>query len=114
MQNNLISIIKTSNSLKILDDINSNLTKHFHTHTHILYDIRTLLGDDIINYLEIGSYIGSSASLIMRHPYKSNIYCVDPLNLNPSHYNGRMNQKDTLLYNLNINNIYNYKFVNLK
>ena len=36
----------------------------FHFHTHILYDIRTKLGDGDITYLEIGSYCGASISLI--------------------------------------------------
>lgn len=51
--------------------------KTFHFHTHILYDIRTLLGKECKKYVEIGSYCGGSASLISSHPYKTECYCID-------------------------------------
>lgn len=104
----LEKIIKTSNSSKILHNINIKLPRHFHEHSHVLYDIRTLLGDKQITYLEIGSYIGSSAALILQHPYKTNVICVDPLNLNPNHYNGKKSQAITLRETIDKYNTKNY------
>jgi cephalosporin hydroxylase len=52
--------------------------KTFHLHTHILYDIRTSIGDtQNIKYLEIGSYSGGSVSLMSSHPYPTDCYSVD-------------------------------------
>ena len=49
----------------------------FHKHTHILYDIRTELGDKPITYLEIGSFAGGSISLIASHKYPTNCFTLD-------------------------------------
>lgn len=49
----------------------------FHLHTHVLYDIRTHLGSEIKNYLEIGSYAGGSMSLISSHPYPTKCITID-------------------------------------
>lgn len=38
---------------------------------------------------------------MLKHIYPTQVVCIDPLNLNPSHYNGTINQKDTLIKNLN-------------
>ena len=96
-------------SLNILRDVNSrNKLKKFHEWTHILYGIRTIMGPEIKTYMEIGSYIGSSASLILRNPFPSNIICIDPCNLHPSHYGGSVSQDETLLHNIKDNNIHNY------
>ena len=96
-------------SLDLLRYINKNIKlNHFHEWTHILYGIRTMLGDETKTYMEIGSYIGSSASLIARNPYPTNIICIDPCNLPPSHYGGTINQGETLLNNIKNNNIHNY------
>ena len=96
-------------SLDLLRDVNKNIKlNHFHEWTHILYGIRTILGAENKTYMEIGSYIGSSASLISRNPLVSNIICIDPCNLPPSHYGGSKNQEETLLNNIKNNNIYNY------
>lgn len=95
-------------SLDLLRNVNTNIKlKHFHEWTHILYGIRTLLGTELKTYMEIGSYIGSSASLIARNPYPTNIICIDPCNLPPSHYGGTINQGETLIKNINSNNIHN-------
>lgn len=110
MYKKLTKIIEESNSLEILKNVNSKIPERkFHEFTHILYDIRTLLGKNIKNYVEIGSYIGSSSSLILQHNYPTNIFCIDPLNLNPKHYKGKFNQETTLKKNLDNNNIYNNK-----
>lgn len=110
MQSQLVEIIKTSDSNKILHQLNSKFTKHFHEHSHVLYDIRTLLGprESPVVYLEIGSYIGSSAALMLQHPYATDIICVDPLNLPATHYKGTTSQEDTLRQNIKKHNINNY------
>ena len=51
--------------------------KTFHFHTHILYDIRTKLGDGDITYLEIGSYCGASVSLLASHEYPTKCFSLD-------------------------------------
>lgn len=96
-------------SLNILRDVNShNKLNKFHEWTHILYGIRTIMGSDIKTYMEIGSYIGSSASLVLRNPFPTNVICIDPCNLPPSHYGGTKSQDETLLHNIKNNNIHNY------
>lgn len=96
-------------SLNILRDVNSrNKLQKFHEWTHILYGIRTIMGSEIKTYMEIGSYIGSSASLVLRNPFPSNVICIDPCNLHPSHYGGTKGQDETLLYNIKNNNNNNY------
>ena len=96
-------------SLYLLRDINKNINlKHFHEWTHILYGIRTMLGSEIKTYMEIGSYVGSSASLVLRNPFPTNIICIDPCSLPPSHYGGVISQGETLFNNIKNNNIHNY------
>lgn len=75
-ENNQFKITKESleKNKFISDNMNGNT---FHLHTHILYDIRTHLGEDVKNYLEIGSYAGGSMSLISSHPYPTNCVTVD-------------------------------------
>lgn len=96
-------------SLDLLRVINKNINlKHFHEWTHILYGIRTMLGSEIKTYMEIGSYVGSSASLVLRNPFPTNIICIDPCSLSPSHYGGVISQGETLFNNIKNNNIHNY------
>ena len=116
MINKIIEEISKSNSLEILRKVNKIIPeKKFHEYTHILYDLRTILGEKEINYLEIGSYVGSSASLILHHNFKSNIYCVDPLKINDKNrYKGNLNHEQTLKKNLEINNIHNNNIKILK
>ena len=52
----------------------------YHHHSHILYDIRTLLGPGIKTYAELGTHYGGSLSLMLLHEYETEIYCIDPLN----------------------------------
>lgn len=102
----LENIIKTSDSLEILKKVNLQINeRQFHEFTHILYDIRTMLGNQPKTYLEIGSYVGSSASLMLQHPFKTKVICIDPLNLNKKHFNGTQIQEETLKININKNNI---------
>ena len=103
----LEKINQSSESLKKLREINGIISERkFHEHTHILYDIRTFLGEKDVNFVEIGSYVGSSACLMLSHPYKTSVTCIDPLSLNPSHYLGDKNQETTLRDNLNSINPY--------
>jgi cephalosporin hydroxylase len=68
----------TKESLSKLEYISQNMeNKTFHKHTHILYDIRTELGESPITYLEIGSYAGGSISLMSSHDYPTNCYSLD-------------------------------------
>lgn len=106
---NFENLNNSRESLNILRDVNSHIKlKKFHEWTHILYGIRTIMGSDIKTYMEIGSYVGSSASLILRNPFPTNVICIDPCNLPPSHYGGTKSQDETLLHNIKNNNIHNY------
>ena len=104
----LDDVIKTSHSLECLNNVNNNIIGgKFHTHTHILYDIRTLLGPKIVTFTEIGSFIGSSACLMLQHPYETNIVCIDPLNIKK---NGHpfLNKDQFLMFNENIEKMNKY------
>lgn len=111
MKSILQNIVATSDSYQKLQEILTDFEgKTFHHHIHILYDIRTILGNKQIKYLEIGSYCGASASLILNHPYPSDVHCIDCLNLDKSHYNGIYDQETTLLMNLQKNKKHNTKY----
>ncbi len=104
----LQEINQNSSSLSILREINRSITeRNFHEHTHILYDLRTFLGESKKNYVEIGSYVGASASLILKHYFKTNVTCIDPCVLQKSHYKGTDSQYNTIYKNLQKNNPHN-------
>ena len=68
----------TKSSLEKNKFISENMMgSTFHLHTHILYDIRTHLGEGLKNYLEIGSYAGASMSLVSSHIYPTKCITVD-------------------------------------
>jgi predicted O-methyltransferase YrrM len=90
--------IKNSPSYEVLKTILTRI-KSFHHHTHILYDLRTLLGEKCV-YVEIGSYCGASAALMLQHPQTTSVYCIDSLVLPPTHYKGCMSHEETLKKNL--------------
>lgn len=97
----LMSIIRHSKSHTILRDLQNSIPERsFHLFSHILYDIRTLIGERNCTYLEIGSYCGASALLMLSHPLRTEVLCVDPLNLPPNHFLGKRNQDETLYQNL--------------
>jgi predicted O-methyltransferase YrrM len=75
----------TDISLGLLKSINSTMNHSFHLHSHILYDLRTMLNKDEATYLEIGGWVGSSASLMVSHPQKTNVISVDLWDLNKQH-----------------------------
>lgn len=68
----------SQNSLKITEKISHEIdNKTFHHHYHIMYDIVDSYHKDYkLNYVEIGSYAGGSASLIM-HRNNTNIISID-------------------------------------
>lgn len=107
IKNILEKINESSESLKKLREINATINERkFHEHTHILYDIRTFLGEKDVNFVEIGSYVGSSACLMLGHPYNTSVTCIDPLSLKADHYIGGKDQEATLRDNLNSMNPY--------
>jgi predicted O-methyltransferase YrrM len=96
---------KTRASLEALRRVNERIPERkFHEFTYILHDLRTLLGMEEKTYLEIGSYVGSSASLMLSHDFKTNVICVDPCVLDRGHYGGALTQPETLRKNLRANN----------
>jgi len=67
-------IIPTQESLDIVREIAKSV-RTFHHHYHILYDIaRLFLGD--INYVEIGTFHGASACLMLQRP-NTNVITID-------------------------------------
>lgn len=65
----------------------------------------------MVRYLEIGSYIGMSASLMLEHPYPTNVTMIDPMVLKSSHWNGRVGE--TQLEAIKRNVLEKYKNVHL-
>ena len=84
MNQTLTDLYKNSNSLDVLASVNKQIADvdrtsiHCHNFTSILYDIRTMLGEDEKTYLEIGTMSGASAGLVLQNKYKTNVFCVDP------------------------------------
>lgn len=74
--------------------------RSFHEATHILYDLRTYLGNRPVKYLEIGSYTGISSSLVMSHPFPTYASLVDPCILSSRHFKGVMDQESTIRKNI--------------
>lgn len=71
-------IIPTRTSLDEVEYISSNMEGHtFHHHFHILWDIRNMIDEEEINYLEIGTHSGGSACLMLKHPKKTNVFGMD-------------------------------------
>ena len=70
----------TTLSVEILKNIAGTMKgKTFHHHSHILYDIRSDMGEGSKTYMEIGSYDGASAALILQHPLETSVICIDPM-----------------------------------
>jgi len=100
----LIDAISTSTSSNLVKSISKTMDgSTMHHHYHILYDIRTLLGPEKKIYMEIGTYNGGSACLMLQHFFKTDIYCIDPL-----HLEGR-NSLEIVENNLKTFNKNNYK-----
>ncbi|KAL3810327.1 hypothetical protein ACHAXA_008262 [Cyclostephanos tholiformis] len=91
----------TTTALDALRSIQNQVhERHFHEATHILYDLRTAIGNRPAKYLEIGSYTGISAALMLRHPMPTFVTLVDPCVLDPSHFHGYLSQEKTIRKNL--------------
>lgn len=76
----IMNALSSSESANIAQRISSEMHGNtFHHHFHLLYDLRTILGADRMVYTEIGTYCGGSASLMMQHPFSTDIHCIDPL-----------------------------------
>ena len=94
----------TEDSLKKLHHISKNMEgKTFHFYTHILYDIRTKLGEGEKTYLEIGSFAGASISLVASHDYPTKCYTVDlgspiPMEIVNKNVNTFKNDKSSFTY----------------
>ena len=91
----------TITALQALRDVQNRVVeRNFHEATHILYDLRTHLGNRPVKYLEIGSYTGISSSLVLRHPFPTMATLVDPCTLPKSHFKGTLTQEQTIRKNL--------------
>ncbi len=109
MNEKILNECQNSKSLEILHKVFKDIPeRHFHDHTFILYDIRTCLGDSEKIYTEIGSYVGHSACLLLKHEYKTILHCIDPLVLDSSHFSGKLTQEQTLKKNIENNNEHLY------
>jgi UDP-sugar transporter A1/2/3 len=95
-------VTSTSNeSLVALRSVRDRVRERgFHEATHVLYDLRTALGNRPVKYLEIGSYTGVSAMLMLSHPMPTFVTAVDPCRLPKNHYHGRFDQESTIRKNL--------------
>ena len=69
---NITSNIESVNLVKKI----SESVKTFHHHYHILFDIAKFYDDALINYVEIGTFCGGSACLMMHRP-NTNIVSID-------------------------------------
>lgn len=78
-QDELYEAINNSNSHDLVKSIAQKMNgSTFHHHYHILYDIRTIMGPEKKVYTEIGTYCGGSSSLMMLHPFDTEINNIDP------------------------------------
>lgn len=62
-------------SVRLVNEISKSV-KTFHHHYHILIDIAKNFGNESINYVEIGTYYGGSASLMIHRP-NTNVISID-------------------------------------
>ena len=93
--------ITSYESLFALRSVQQNIKERsFHEATHVLYDIRTWLGNRPAKYLEVGTFTGISSSLMLKHPLPTSVTAVDPCIL-PKHFiHGDLNQEETIRKNL--------------
>jgi cephalosporin hydroxylase len=68
----------TKHSLNLVEEISQTMDgKTFHHHYHILWDIRNSIEKETVNYVEIGTHCGGSASLMMKSPKITNVFGID-------------------------------------
>lgn len=70
-----MNINSSLESVNIVKKISESV-ETFHHHYHILFDIAKYFNESLINYVEIGTYGGGSASLMMHRP-NTNILSID-------------------------------------
>ena len=91
----------TETALSALRSIQERIQERsFHEATHILYDLRSHLGNRPVKYLEIGSYTGISSTFILSHPFPTYATLVDPCVLSTEHFGGTLDQESTIRKNL--------------
>lgn len=66
-----------SSSGKLATDVAAAIGEKVHPFACVLYDIRTLLGEEPITYLEIGTNMCYTACLMLSHPYPTEVFCVN-------------------------------------
>ena len=121
----ILNEIKNGYSLELLNiKIIDNVYKSCHNQIHILYDLRNLIKKEKCVYVEIGAWLGDSASLLLLNKHNTDIYCIDLFYNNnvpeiiyqdPNMYiNNFKTQEEVLKIRLNKNNLYNKKIEILK
>ena len=91
----------TEEALSMLRSVQNRIEERgFHEATHILYDLRTHLGNRPVKYLEIGSYTGISSSFVMSHPFPTYATLIDPCVLPTQHFRGTLDQESTIRKNI--------------
>jgi UDP-sugar transporter A1/2/3 len=91
----------TETALSVLRSIQERIQERsFHEATHILYDLRSHLGNRPAKYLEIGSYTGISSTFMLSHPFPTYATLVDPCVLSTEHFGGSLDQESTIRKNL--------------
>lgn len=77
MYEDILFLAKKSGSQSITNQIRSDMKGiDHHNHYHILYDIRSLLGSDRKNYLQIGSVCGAPICTLLKHASPTTIHCI--------------------------------------
>jgi predicted O-methyltransferase YrrM len=72
------NFVSTKISLDITQHISNNMLENtFHHHFHFLYDLRSSIDKEIINYVEIGTFCGASSCLMLNHPKQVNVIAID-------------------------------------
>jgi len=118
----ILNEIKKGESFKLLNEkINDNIHCSCHNQIHILYDLRNLIKKEKCVYVEIGSWLGDSACLLLRNNNKTELYCIDLFEYNTNYKyfykelekikpNERKTQEELLKNRLIKHNVNNYNF----
>jgi predicted O-methyltransferase YrrM len=79
LREQILWLARESGSARRIETIRRGMAgSTFHGHIHLLYDLRTLLGEGKRTYVEIGVYHGGSLSLMLQHPYETAVHGIDP------------------------------------
>ena len=93
----------TQKSLNVLKNVNSYIDGNvFHLHTHILYDLRTIIPKEEAVYFEIGTCSGSSFCLMLNNPKKTYVIGLDDAKSAPG-------GESAIRSNISKSNLYRYK-----